>query len=46
VVFVLILLQDNDATISLKEMKDSVAAIFKVCERQHKQAAAQPHRQF
>jgi hypothetical protein len=25
--------QDNDATLSLKEMKDSVAAIFKVCPR-------------
>jgi hypothetical protein len=26
----LLLLQDNDATLTLKEMKDSVAAIFKV----------------
>jgi hypothetical protein len=25
--------QDNDAKLSLKEMKDSVAAIFKVCWR-------------
>lgn len=24
--------QDNDATLTLKEMKDSVAAIFKVCD--------------
>lgn len=32
VLYVCLCVQDNDATLTLKEMKDSVAAIFKVCD--------------